>query len=1028
MSLKFMTWTLHAPSTSIFTKYKDLAPGEPWHSKNWITINEDAPKSWDYRKRGFLENIEINHEKIYSIGMHDFGVAEDGTIYSMDLGATSYDLKVLNSDETDIEQPVKKSLRYLMHTYPNIKWTIQTLCTSNSTGKRVEPVLDNKNGAQDVMIRQLKKITQLYLSYGFPIKGVEIDFEKTTSRNGNEPGNDGVPDYEKFKKLLVRVKNEVCIPLNQELRVNLFAMTGDFNPAYYGWHDYRTLASGIDKNGNQAIDEFQLMTYDFSWGGSAPGPSTPLWWLENVLKHVKDALPPEKTFIGNAGYGRRWPLSEQRMGVTLDYKQLMLMQNGTYVHNAGKEDPDGRFPFNDQDFLPFAGFNDEESDYQVTYPHVYDFFKSAYATVGEYNGKKNIQRPKDYAVSYSTQQQPVFNEVQTILTEIGNGINTDEPSEIVNVEKAQFTESFEEGIPFTNFSFRPVARGKWAYNPEAQVCQKEVGETGQDGHIDYNFNLPSAGKFRVIALVGFPFYGNDNFSVNINGTNHHIGGDMQDWYPYITNPSWHFYDCGSYDFNTSGNKVIVGPTDGALIGGFIICKSYNGQSSGGKLIFPTSLQKMKKRGKKKADGTSEIIDGQFPKKMILTSELLRRPPRPAIIWEDYFGPHLTTDFTEETNLTDFSYYADATEYFYVAGSGSMHIQSGGKDLCIDRYRRVGFSQGVWNVKKATDDDYAHVYTDQTLKPPYSGQLVLNRKFDSNISCEADVRNVSAGGRLGLRLLAQNVGEVGDSYIFLLDWGEKQIKLIHEKAGIGTTLINKPMSVSLQNMVNDRLTLKAQIINNVLVCYVNDNAYIDDYTLPYQKISGAYGVYVYNAAVKIYRLTIASLDRYEPLEKVSVHLDNEVYHYGEVERTVPYDEFGYLVYTGYPGNLTEAVRAIPSDPNSGGANEVQGREGTIFETEVVPHDWSLDYKNLQLATVNSWLGKKSVVLEMNDPGIWFRTFYVGDSEGYSVAYNSDKIGFIKTSQLVLDYDCKGIALWTLGQEDPQLFSYIDKPSG
>ncbi|MEK5205227.1 glycosyl hydrolase family 18 protein [Bacillus sp. FSL R10-2789] len=1030
MSLKFMTWTLHAPNTNIFTKYKDLAPGEPWYSKNWITVDEDAPKSWDYRKRGFLENVEINHEKIYSIGMHDFGTAEDGTIYSMEFGTHDFAKKVLNADETDIERPVKKSLRYFMHTYPDIKWTIQLLCTSNSVGKRVEPILDNKNGAQDTMIRQLKKITKLYLDYGFPIRGVEIDFEKTTSRNGNEAGNNGVPDHIKFKELLVRVKNEVCIPLNQELRVNMFAMTGDFNPAYYGWHDYRTLASGRDKNGNQAIDEFQLMTYDFSWGGSAPGPSTPLWWLENVLKHVKEALPPEKTFIGNAGYGRRWPLSEQRMGVTLDYKQLMQMQNGMYIHNRGKEDPDGRFPFNDQDFLTFAGFNDDQSDYQVTYPHVYDLFKIEYATLGAFNGKKNVNRPKDYVTSYSTEQQPIFNGIQAILTEVDNGQGSIAPSVSVNVEKAQFKESFYEGIPYTDFNFRPVARAKWAYNPEAKICQKEKGPTGEDGHIDYNFSLPSSGSYRVIALVGFPFYGNDNFNVNINGSNFRVGGNMPDWYPFVTNPSWHFYDCGSYNFDTSGNKIVVGPTGGALIGGFIICDSYNNVSSGGKVIFPTNLQKMKKRGTKKPDGTSEIIDGQFPKEMILTGEMLRRPPRPAIIWEDYFGPHLLGEgFTEETNLTDFAYYAKATDSFYVAGSGPMHIKKNDMDLCIDSYRRVGFSQGSWTVKAATDTDYAYVYTDQTAKAPYSGQFVLNRKFDCNVSCEADVRNDSSGGRIGLRLLAQNVGEVGDSYIFLLDWDAKRIKLVHERTGVGTVLIDTAMSTTLATMVNSRMTLRAQIINNKLVCYVNDNAYIEDYVLPYPKISGAYGVYVYNAKVRTYRLTVATLDRYEPMEKVSVHVDGKSYHYGEVERNVPYDEFGYLVYTGYPGNLTEAVRAIPSDSSDpGSSSTVEGRKGTIFETEVTPHNWSLDYKNLQLAQVTSWLGKKEVTVEMNDPGVWFRTFYVGDSEGYSVAYNSDKIGFIRTSQLVLDFDCKGIALWTLGQEDPQLFSYIDKPSG
>ena len=235
-----------------------------------------------------------------------------------------------------------------------------------------------------------------------------------------------------------------------------------------------------------------------------------------------------------------------------------------------------------------------------------------------------------------------------------------------------------------------------------------------------------------------------------------------------------------------------------------------------------------------------------------------------------------------------------------------------------------------------------------------------------------------------------------------------------------------MSDTLKASKMDRMILKAQIINDVITCQIGDRVYFDKYPLPFPKNSGAYGVYMTETALRVYRLTVSTLDRFEPMEKVIVHVDGQPYYYGEVERNVPYNEFGYLVYTGYAGNLTEAVRAIPSDADSGGnASQVAGRAGTIFETEVSPHNWSLDYKNLQLAQVSSWLGKKSITVEMKDPGVWLRTFYVGDAEGYSVAYNSDKIGFIRTSQLVFDYRCKGIALWTLGQEDPQVFDYIDK---
>ncbi|PED63962.1 glycoside hydrolase [Priestia megaterium] len=1013
--LKFVTWTLHAPSTATFNTYKQLASTEPWYSANYTDTGKTTKEAFsDYRQRSFVEMIEENHEKIYSIGMHEFGVLSDGTMYNT--GFTGTDHKVLTSytdvTQADIANPVKSSLRYLMLKYPDIKWTIQPMCTSDN----VPPVITNQNGAADTFIKELKQIASKYIEYGFPIQMLEIDFEKTN-----------YSEAEAYKDFLVRVKNEACIPLGLELRVNMFAMTGDYVPSYYGWHDYRTLASGVDKNGNQAIDEFQLMTYDFSWGGSAPGPSTPLYWLKEVLDHVKDALPPEKTFIGNAGYGRRWPLSEQRLGVTFDYKQLMQAQNGMYVHNDGATADDGYFHFRDQDFIPFAGFNDAESDYQVTYFHVYDMFKAPYAQLSG-----AMQLPDDYMTNYSTEQSPLFTNIQKIL--FNGSSDTDDFASYgfqysASNAGTRTLSTKIEGLSQT-FLFRSVSKAKWAYNSTSGTCELSTGPTGSDGHITYTFDVPTAGNYKLIALVGFPYFGNDNFHIDVNGTDYYIGENLPDWYPFITNPSTHLYDCGNFDFSATGNTITIDPTNGAFSGGFIICEDYDQNMTGGKAIFPSNLQVMKRRGETQEDGNSEVIDAQFPEEMVLTGELLRRPPRPAIIWEDYFGPHLASIEADKDDITQkFNFYEHANGNFYTAGSGSTLIQDNGTNVCIDGYSSVGFCQGVWTVRAATDEIPAHTRCDMTKSDLSSAQLVLNKKMSCNVDVEADIQlEIDNGAYVGLRLLAQKIGEVGDSYLFLLDWTNNTVRIAHEKEGVSTTIYTADMTPSLILSKMDRLTLKAQIIDDKITCQVGDKVYFDKLDLPYPKDSGAHGVYMTETALKVYRLTIATLDRFEPMEKVVVNVDGQAYPFGEVERNVPYDEYGYLVYTGYAGNLTEAVKAIPADTSDDTAtdsSEVVGRTGTIFETEVTPENWSLDYKNLQLATVPSWTGDKNVTIEFRDPGVWLRTFYIGDSKGYSVAYNSDKIGFIRTSQMVLDYNCKGIALWTLGQEDPLVFSYIDK---
>ncbi|WP_188623070.1 hypothetical protein [Caldalkalibacillus thermarum] len=63
------------------------------------------------------------------------------------------------------------------------------------------------------------------------------------------------------------------------------------------------------------------------------------------------------------------------------------------------------------------------------------------------------------------------------------------------------------------------------------------------------------------------------------------------------------------------------------------------------------------------------------------------------------------------------------------------------------------------------------------------------------------------------------------------------------------------------------------------------------------------------------------------------------------------------------------------------------------------------------------------IRMVDAGVWLRNFYVGDGSEFSIAWNSDLEGFIKTLGFIREYGCKGVAMWTLGQEDPRVFTYL-----
>lgn len=991
---KLLTWTLHATDSATFSTYRKLAVGEPWYSKNYELTNINGMASWDYRKRSFIEMIEKYPEKFYAIGLHEFGVNLNGEVTDL---RQSFSATVLNTAKDDIVngRAVPTSLRYLMHNYPQIKWGLQFLCTSNSSGNRVDPVLDNLNGAQDTFVDHVFHVMKIYLDKGFTnIKTVEIDFEKTKSRPS---------DHFKFKDLLVRIKNEVCIPLGLELRVNMFAMTNHLTPSYYAWHDYATLASGIDSNGNQAINEFQLMTYDFSWGGSAPGPSTPLWWLEQVLEHVKrldaDGIwKAEDVLIGNAGYGRRWPLGENRYGVTLDYKQLMLAQNGTYIHNPGKttthEGVTG-FWFNDHDFIPLAGFNDEESDYQRTYLGVYDRFNlSSNGGATSFSGMNRPQRA-NYVTNYSRKPYPIFNGV---ISHDFTGTDNFEATGNGNGEGDKVNRINSIGTDTLYVAARAsgldLSSSQHGYATRPALTAPSV-----NGAVTYALN--ASGAYRLIALVSFPFFDKAKIDFTINGNALSIDIKNQDWYPFMQAQEKHFVDLGTHDF-AGATSIEVGMTNGAQIWGFVACSSFDYNLRGGEVTFPANLQPMKRRDSIINEEVT-LKNAQYPATMRLVGEMLARVPRPAIIWEDIFSSYINNGTTVTSD--GFNYYTKTNST-----------------------NNPGYSIGDWKAYNISEFDYSHAFidtTDQTVLP--SAQLMLNNAFSSGLAIDIEIRGDAANlnAVYGVRALA-TAKTASSGYACVLDYSTETVRISWEDGISSTTYFSTEMSAALKTMNGNRLRIRVYVLNGKISLWVNDRVYFDRVTMPIIPSGGAYGIYAKNVKLKAYKYNVSSLERYERMERLEIVTNGQTYYFDEVERKPEtiYDEYGYINFTGYPAEIVDDVPDI-QNPDGSGTTTPQSI-ATVIDLQVDPNfAWSNDYKNKALSVVPSWQGKQDVIIRFKDAGIWFRNFYVGDNEGMSVAYNSDRIGFIKTANFVADYGCKGIALWTLGQEDPTIYSYIDK---
>jgi len=79
--------------------------------------------------------------------------------------------------------------------------------------------------------------------------------------------------------------------------------SGTAEPWYREYH-YQALG--------QNADYVQIMSYDFSYASSAPGPIAPLDWVRKVMAYAVTQIPSEKILMGVPYYGRAWKKSEDK--------------------------------------------------------------------------------------------------------------------------------------------------------------------------------------------------------------------------------------------------------------------------------------------------------------------------------------------------------------------------------------------------------------------------------------------------------------------------------------------------------------------------------------------------------------------------------------------------------------------------------------------------------------------------------------------------------------------------------------------
>lgn len=139
------------------------------------------------------------------------------------------------------------------------------------------------------------------------LSGIDIDLE----RGG--PARNAVPAEDLFRRIAA-----VCHERGLECSAALPPLTASGSVGGEDWVRYRQLG--------QILDRMAIMSYDFAWSGSAPGPVSPGFWMQDVYNWVVSQVPREKVMMGLPLYSYFWQIHDYPANLGITFRGA----SGTY--------------------------------------------------------------------------------------------------------------------------------------------------------------------------------------------------------------------------------------------------------------------------------------------------------------------------------------------------------------------------------------------------------------------------------------------------------------------------------------------------------------------------------------------------------------------------------------------------------------------------------------------------------------------------------------------------------------------------
>ncbi|MBS3938767.1 MAG: hypothetical protein KGZ50_09400 [Peptococcaceae bacterium] len=443
---------------------------------------------------------------------------------------------------------------------------------------RFQAIVENTGGAQDLFISELHRILD---EYPFAA-GVDIDLEK-----GPNDNPDGVVAL--AKRIYESIKSR---PTQRYVHWDLPPMTGDRLPWWERWCDYRRM--------EPYFDTCVIMSYAFAWAGSAPGPISPMWWMEEIYDYAVTRIPKGKIFLGIPGFGFNWRIDRRPVG--------HRGSGGTFLAWLGWQQ--GDFTFHElQPRIPFAGFLDEDSQSPYLLLHIYDYqdgMDAVQVTSPIFRVSGQVGRVRrDYLITYEKNQQPEF--IGQVVDRTGSDFN--EISGAMPVGTGWITSRAPELLPIPPGS------------PPGTAPTREA-----EGLAIFSFSVPQSGEYDLAARVNLPWWNRQVLQLWLNGVPVQIG-PFPDWYPLHRKTHWLI--AGRFNLSAGSHTLEVrgeGSQYGIQFWGFRVCSRFSFSMTGGEASFTLTPRRFK------AVGGALVMPEQF----VLTSEVLQNAPEHAWIWYDDF--------------------------------------------------------------------------------------------------------------------------------------------------------------------------------------------------------------------------------------------------------------------------------------------------------------------------------------------------------------------------------------------------------